>query len=79
MPRLAQHQHGKSAVRVARVWRRADGTHAFAEWSVDTVLESAMAHAFETPSNAGMTATDTQKNAVREWWRARGGGGRGGG
>ena len=28
------------------------------------MLESDMAHAFLTPSNAGMTATDTQKNAV---------------
>lgn len=31
---------------------------------MDTVLESDMAHAFLTPSNAGMTATDTQKHAV---------------
>ena len=38
--------------------------HHFVEWSVETVLESAMAHAFESNSNAGMTATDTQKNAV---------------
>ena len=34
------------------------------EWKVDTMLESDMAHAFLTPSNAGMTATDTQKNTV---------------
>ena len=69
---LAQHQHGKSRVRLGRVWRRADGTHDFAEWSVDTQLESAMAHAFATASNAGMTATDTQKNLVKRVW---GGGG----
>lgn len=38
--------------------------HHFVEWSVDCMLESDMAHAFLTPSNAGMTATDTQKNTV---------------
>jgi urate oxidase len=38
--------------------------HRFVEFKVDTMLESDMAHAFLTPSNAGMTATDTQKNAV---------------
>lgn len=63
---LHQHQHGKSRVRLGRVWRRDDGTHDFAEWSVESALESDMAHAFETASNAGMTATDTQKNLVRE-------------
>ena len=63
--RLAEHQHGKSRVRLGRTWRCPDsGRHDFVEWSVDTQLESDMAHAFDTPSNAGMTATDTQKNAV---------------
>lgn len=41
-----------------------DVPHQFAEWEVDTVLESDMAHAYLTPSNEGMTATDTQKNTV---------------
>ncbi len=74
---LAQHQHGKARVRVGRTWRLAPGpdgsppVHAFVEWAVDTCLESDMAHAFRTPSNAGMTATDTQRNTVC----ARGGGG----
>lgn len=63
MANLASHQHGKSKVRVARVWRDGD-THTFVEWSVNTVLESDMAHAFLTDSNEGMTATDTQKNTV---------------
>lgn len=63
MAHLAEHQHGKSQVRVGRVWR--DGaTHTFVEWNVDTMLESDMAHAYLTESNAGMTATDTQKNTV---------------
>lgn len=34
------------------------------EWTVDTLLESDMAHAFTEGSNADMTATDTQKNTV---------------
>lgn len=38
--------------------------HYFVEFNVHTVLESDMAHAFLTPSNEGMTATDTQKNIV---------------
>ena len=38
--------------------------HTFAEYSVDTVLLSAMEHAFLRGSNEGMTATDTQKNTV---------------
>ena len=71
--RLAQHQHGKSRVRLGRTWRRPDGTHEFVEWEVATVLESDMAHAFTSASNAGMTATDTQKNIVRRE-RERGGG-----
>ena len=40
------------------------GVHKFAEYSVDTVLLSAMEHAFVQGSNEGMTATDTQKNTV---------------
>ena len=41
-----------------------DIPHQFVEWEVDTVLESDMGHAYVTPSNKGMTATDTQKNTV---------------
>jgi urate oxidase len=63
-PHLAAHAHGKACVRVGRAWRDEGGVHHFREWSVSTRLESDMAHAFLTPSNAGMTATDTQKHAV---------------
>jgi urate oxidase len=67
---LAEHQHGKARVRLGRTWRvpQPDGSvrHVFVEWSVQTALESDMAHAFTSPSNAGMTATDTQRNTVRE-------------
>lgn len=59
---LERHQHGKSRVRVARVWRGADGKNVFAEYQVQTTLLSAMEHAYVEGSNEGMTATDTQKN-----------------
>jgi urate oxidase len=92
---LGEHQHGKSRVRVARVWKKGSGqqptfvlvayppsnpplslgahqlvgtplaaVHYFVEYTVHTMLESDMAHAFLTDSNRGMTATDTQKNMV---------------
>ena len=38
--------------------------HHFVEFNVSIMLESGMEHAFLTPSNRDMTATDTQKNAV---------------
>lgn len=60
---LKEHQHGKSRVRLGRTWREGD-VHHFAEWTVHTMLESDMAHAFLEGSNTDMTATDTQKNTV---------------
>lgn len=60
---LAVHQHGKSKVRVGRVWREGS-KHYFVEWDVDVMLESDMAHAFKNGDNTGMTATDTTKNTV---------------
>lgn len=60
---LSAHQHGKGKIRVARVWRDGDKHH-FSEWSVNTMLESDMGHAYLTDSNMGMTPTDTQKNTV---------------
>ncbi|DBA99581.1 TPA: hypothetical protein ACH3X3_012157 [Trebouxia sp. C0006] len=60
---LASHQHGKSRVRLGRVWREGN-THHMVEWTVFSMLESDMAHAFTGGSNADMTATDTQKNTV---------------
>lgn len=63
MATLAAHQHGKSRVRVARVWRQGD-VHTFVEFNVHTMLESDMEHAFVRGDNTDMTATDTQKNTV---------------
>ena len=61
---LAVHQHGKSKVRVGRVWREGS-KHYFVEWNVDVMLESDMAHAFKSGDNTDMTTTDTTKNTVR--------------
>lgn len=61
--KLAEHQHGKSRVRVARTWREGN-VHHFVEWNVQTTLESDMAHSFIVGTNTDMTATDTQKNTV---------------
>lgn len=60
---LPMQQHGKAKVRVARVWREGN-VHHFFEWNVHTMLESPMEHAYKDGDNAGMTATDTQKNTV---------------
>ncbi|GAX74061.1 hypothetical protein CEUSTIGMA_g1511.t1 [Chlamydomonas eustigma] len=60
---LSLHQHGKSRVRIGRVWREGD-VHHMVEWNVYTMLESAMEKSFYTGDNTGMTATDTQKNTV---------------
>lgn len=61
--KLALHQHGKSKVRVGRVWREGS-KHYFVEWNVDVLLESDMAHAFKSGDNSDMTTTDTTKNTV---------------
>ena len=61
--KLAVHQHGKSKVRVGRVWREGS-KHYMVEWNVDVMLESDMAHAFKDGTNTGMTTTDTTKNTV---------------
>ena len=76
-PELVHHVHGKSRVRVARTWREG-ATHHFVEWNVEVIIESDMAHAYKTPSNEGMTATDTTKNqcyvvaGASAWNRPRG-------
>jgi urate oxidase len=68
---LAKHCHGKSRVRVARVWRDAGGQQHVVEWVVNVLLESAMAQAYLAGDNSGMTATDTVKNTARGAWLAR--------
>jgi len=60
---LALHHHGKSRVRLGRVWREGN-VHHFVEWMVHTMIESDMEAAFIEGDNTGMTPTDTQKNTV---------------
>jgi urate oxidase len=61
---LAKHAHGKSRVRVCRVWREGAVHHAV-EWQCSVLLESDMANAYLHGDNTGMTATDTIKNTAR--------------
>lgn len=61
---LTEHMHGKSRVRVARVWREPSGAQYICEWEVQAILLSAMEQAFLHGDNAGMTPTDTVKNTV---------------
>jgi hypothetical protein len=64
---LAASHHGKSKVRVARVWRHPNGMHDFVEFIVHTTLEAEMSQNqrwFVQGDNKDMTATDTQKNTV---------------
>ncbi|KAM3360077.1 Uricase-2 isozyme 1 [Capsicum chinense] len=57
-------QHGKSRVRVARVWKDGDGKHHFSEWSVNISLLSNCLPAYFSGDNYDIVATDTMKNTV---------------
>lgn len=60
-----EQRHGKSRVRVARVWRnKEDGLHSFAEWNVDISLLSHCISAYVHSDNSDIVATDTMKNTV---------------
>lgn len=56
---LSWQHHGKSRVRLGRVWKEGS-VHHFVEWQVQSMLESDMSHAYVQGSNKGMVATDTQ-------------------
>lgn len=57
--------HGKSSVRVARVWKNADGSaHDFVEWNVAVRLLSDCIQAYTLADNSPIVATDTIKNTV---------------
>ncbi|GBG75700.1 hypothetical protein CBR_g20325 [Chara braunii] len=60
---LACHQHGKSRVRLGRVWREGS-RHYFVEWRIDVVLLSDVEAAFVHGDNSGVVATDSIKNTV---------------
>ncbi|EPS70449.1 uricase, partial [Genlisea aurea] len=57
-------RHGKSRVRVARVWREPGGRHRFVEWNVNVTLLSDCLSAYIHDDNADIVATDTMKNTV---------------
>ncbi|CAM8964794.1 unnamed protein product [Rhodiola kirilowii] len=59
-----EQRHGKSRVRVARVWRDASGHHYFVEWSVNISLLSDCLPAYTSGDNSDIVATDTMKNTV---------------
>lgn len=61
-----EQRHGKSRVRVSRVWRRPaiDGGDVFVEWSVGISLLSDCLEAYTAGDNSNVVATDTMKNTV---------------
>ena len=63
---IAHHQHGKSRVRLGRVWREGS-VHHIVEWSVNISLFSDCERAFSEGDNADVVATDTMKNTVRAY------------
>lgn len=61
-----EQKHGKSRVRVCRVWRNGkDGAHFMAEWNVGISLLSDCFPAYVSGDNSTVVATDTMKNTVR--------------
>ncbi|KAL5709162.1 factor independent urate hydroxylase [Ranunculus cassubicifolius] len=60
-----EQRHGKSRVRVGRVWRKDEGgQHLFVEWSVNISLLSDCLPAYFRGDNSDIVATDTMKNTV---------------
>lgn len=59
-----EQRHGKSRVRVGRVWREASGRHHFVEWNVSISLLSDCLPAYTAGDNSDIVATDTMKNTV---------------
>ncbi|XP_021897662.1 uricase-2 isozyme 2 [Carica papaya] len=59
-----EQSHGKSRVRVARVWRGRDGCHFMVEWNVNITLLSHCLNAYVRGDNSDIVATDTMKNTV---------------
>lgn len=61
-----EQRHGKSRVRVGRVWRaEEDGRrHFFVEWNVSISLLSDCLPAYTHADNSDIVATDTMKNTV---------------
>ncbi|RWW83756.1 hypothetical protein BHE74_00007714 [Ensete ventricosum] len=61
-----EQNHGKSRVRVARVWRRVAGSgDVIVEWNVGVSLFSDCLPAYTSADNSAIVATDSMKNTVR--------------
>lgn len=60
---LIQNSYGKSAVRVAKITRHADG-HDFKEIHINIQLEGNFTHVYTEGSNADVLPTDTMKNTI---------------
>jgi urate oxidase len=62
-----QGRHGKSRVRVSRVWRRpaAAGGDIIVEWNVAVSLVSDCHPSYTSSDNSAIVATDSIKNTVR--------------
>jgi urate oxidase len=62
-----QSRHGKSRVRVSRVWRRpaAAGGHVIVEWNVAVSIVSDCLPSYISSDNSAIVATDSIKNTVR--------------
>ncbi|XP_078434222.1 uricase / urate oxidase / nodulin 35 [Wolffia australiana] len=61
-----EQKHGKSRVRVARVWRNVNGgsSDVIVEWKVGISLLSDCLPAYASGDNSAIVATDTMKNTV---------------
>ncbi|KAH9317360.1 hypothetical protein KI387_019129 [Taxus chinensis] len=61
---LLEQKHGKSRVRVARVWRQPGGKETIVEWNVNISLYSDCIPAYTDGDNSDIVATDSMKNTV---------------
>ena len=59
-----EQRHGKSRVRVARVWKSKEGRYFFVEWNVSISLLSDCVASYVRDDNSDIVATDTMKNTV---------------
>lgn len=59
-----EQKHGKSRVRVARVWKTKDGFYSMSEWNVNISLLSDCLPSYTRDDNSDIVATDTMKNTV---------------
>ncbi|KAJ8756350.1 hypothetical protein K2173_025162 [Erythroxylum novogranatense] len=59
-----EQRHGKSRVRLGRVWRSKQGVHFMVEWNVSISLFSDCINSYVRDDNSDIVATDSMKNTV---------------